>query len=1214
MDETNIEKTEENSQFEKLTPIEIDKLGVYEDAMDFAFKDNSKDDNPIKNIAISGPYGAGKSSLLYSYKKKNKKMSFIHISLAHFKTLEEKTEKTDLQKEGIKKSTLETKILNQLLHQIPTEKITQTNFRVKNKINKKNIIRTSITIVVFLIMMLHLFFFSGWKDYILSFGIINLPYMKFVNWFLELTISPYIQIVDGVAIICILTFSIYKLIVAQQSKSILKKINLQGNEIDLFDGNEDSYFDKYLNEVLYLFENSGANVIVFEDLDRFNVSQIFERLHEINTLVNIQNEKNHKPVLKFCYLLRDDLFISKDRTKFFDYIVPVIPVMDSSNSYDQFIKHFKNNDLFEKFDDFFLQKLSLYIDDMRVLKNINNEFLIYYKKLNITELDCNKMLAIIAYKNLFPRDFSELQLNKGFVFTLLNDRELLIKSEREQIDLEIAEIDKNIVDMEKEHLEGIKELKLVFDEKKTNYPPRLRPEDEKSFKKRAEVLKKKSDIGIEKCKENIVELEIRKIVLNNKSLEEIITSENKASIFSIIWENEVKEKFEFKDVKGNEYFALLKYLLSNGYINETYSDYMTYFYGNSLIHTDKIFLRSIFDKKAKKYFYKLSNPEKVVSMLQLNDFKEIEILNFDLLEYLLNSSENEIYLIEILKQIKEQEKFKFIGAFYDISENSAKFIIELTKIWLEMIEVSIENKFLTEKQINNMSIDILCSEDEEILSYILKSKILAEYISKTRDYLETENENAKIIEGLNLLDVKFISLNYENSNKNLFKEVYKNNLYKINKENIEMMFNIYYPDCEKEKLYHENYTLVFNNTEQPISIYINDNIELYMELYLGMCGGYIKDSENALVSILNNEIVIKEQKQQYIKLIENTISTLKLITDKNLWKDLVFNKTIEYSEENIVEYYSYTSNIDESLSSFINEGSKKLNFSKITESNNEIYRKLFNSVVVSKTITVKKYKEILLSLNFEEEKFNDENLETNKLEILIDEKIIIMNEENLEFIRENYSNNLIRFIESNIEEYIDILKDVELPKDELLKILELDIEDDKKIKLLKISQESISIIDKKYSDKILEHIINNNAMDSDFKSLFKTYDDWKLPIKDVIENKAIEQISLIVAEPEEVSKDLKEYLLSKESILSSHNKIALFISMMPVLDVGQIKEKFLALGLTKYLEIFMKNKKPKFHIDENSNKLLEALKVNGKIKEYNKIANSQNYSVQKNSL
>ena len=38
------------------------------------------------------------------------------------------------------------------------------------------------------------------------------------------------------------------------------------------------------------------------------------------------------------------------------------------------------------------------------------------------------MLAIIAYKNLFPRDFGDLQLNQGFVYTLFSKKDEFIQS------------------------------------------------------------------------------------------------------------------------------------------------------------------------------------------------------------------------------------------------------------------------------------------------------------------------------------------------------------------------------------------------------------------------------------------------------------------------------------------------------------------------------------------------------------------------------------------------------------------------------------------------------------------------------------------------------------------------------------------------------------------------------------------------------------------
>ena len=107
--------------------------------------------------------------------------------------------------------------------------------------------------------------------------------------------------------------------------------------------------------------------------------------------------------------------IQKIERSFFDYIIPVVPVVDGTNSYDQFIDHLNKNRLTEKFNKKFSQGISLYIDDMRLLKNICNEFLIYYHRLNTTELNFNKMFAIITYKNLFPKDFSDLQNGRGYV-------------------------------------------------------------------------------------------------------------------------------------------------------------------------------------------------------------------------------------------------------------------------------------------------------------------------------------------------------------------------------------------------------------------------------------------------------------------------------------------------------------------------------------------------------------------------------------------------------------------------------------------------------------------------------------------------------------------------------------------------------------------------------------------------------------------------------
>ena len=143
-------------------------------------------------------------------------------------------------------------------------------------------------------------------------------------------------------------------------------------------------------------------------------------------------------------MLRDDIFITKDRAKFFDYILPVVPVLDSSNSYDKIKELFSRAECVDTLNERFLKGLSLYIDDLRVLKNIYNEFLIYYERLKKVDLDPNKLLAMITYKNLFPRDFAGLQLNQGFVFSLFAHKDNFVHEEILSIESEIEELKKRL--------------------------------------------------------------------------------------------------------------------------------------------------------------------------------------------------------------------------------------------------------------------------------------------------------------------------------------------------------------------------------------------------------------------------------------------------------------------------------------------------------------------------------------------------------------------------------------------------------------------------------------------------------------------------------------------------------------------------------------------------------------------------------------------------
>lgn len=123
-------------KFKKLTPnnnIAIDQ--VHLDMFNFAIKEKN-----INNVAITGNYGAGKSSFLETYKEHhNDKNKFLHISLAHFDSLNSK-EKDNEDEDKIDENILERKITNQLLHQIDPKLIPLTEFKSKENNKKGHII------------------------------------------------------------------------------------------------------------------------------------------------------------------------------------------------------------------------------------------------------------------------------------------------------------------------------------------------------------------------------------------------------------------------------------------------------------------------------------------------------------------------------------------------------------------------------------------------------------------------------------------------------------------------------------------------------------------------------------------------------------------------------------------------------------------------------------------------------------------------------------------------------------------------------------------------------------------------------------------------------------------------------------------------------------------------------------------------------------------
>jgi hypothetical protein len=205
--------------------------------------------------------------------------------------------------------------------------------------------------------------------------------------------------------------------------------------------NSASYFDEYLDEIVYHFEVSGRDIVIFEDIDRFEDVYIFETLRALNTLLNGSQQirsrrrkgaqgKSEAPI-RFIYALRDSVFAkigedddveaatatAKDelqranRTKFFDLVIPVVPFITHRNARDLMDTAMEGTEVSKKL----ISLAARHVADMRLIWNIRNEYDIYSSQLleptdAMPGLDADRLFAMVLYKNVHLSDFEAIRL------------------------------------------------------------------------------------------------------------------------------------------------------------------------------------------------------------------------------------------------------------------------------------------------------------------------------------------------------------------------------------------------------------------------------------------------------------------------------------------------------------------------------------------------------------------------------------------------------------------------------------------------------------------------------------------------------------------------------------------------------------------------------------------------------------------------------------
>lgn len=1048
-------------EYTDLAPIDdITNGSEYLKALEWALKNKR-----VHNIALAGPYGSGKSSVIETFLKKHKKIKkkSLRISMATFTEIKKGNNGGNNPDEHkvtrIERDEIELSILKQLFYKVNYKKIPQSRYRKLHKISWE---RIWVYLIIICIMIVC-------ASYIFVPDILNSMIEKIEVAGLKLGLNTIISKCSFGVIILIILAALAKLYRSVLSRFRINEVKLpadatlKNNEIS-----KDTVFNKNLDEIVYFFEETKYCIVFFEDLDRLNESSVFIHLRELNTILN--NYDVIKNPIVFVYAVKDDIFTDTDRTKFFDFIIPIVPIINSTNSGEILLEKLdesKNLGITHDISQAFVLDVSPYIEDMRILENIYNEFIIYKKTIRTEQelkLSDEVMMAIIIFKNLFPRDFAEIQMERGVIKQAFIDKDNYINKQTNKWQKEIDNSTDVILKYKKDILNNVKELKNCMlmemvecgsgvlsigqhDYNEYSISNFMRDDFDLSqlckwsccniryisgqgykythtvqkfqdffaaYYERWENLKFIQETGNDELQKELERLKQKIKNISGWSIKKLIEEFGAQSVLS-------------EDVLKNK---LLVFMLRRGYIDEKYANYINYFKGNSLTKDDMNFILSVKNMEPYPFTYDLTKTSMIVQRLQPYEFNQKAVYNFDLLDYMLSGNENDVKLQTFIKQLSDgsEKSWTFIDEYMNITPYSAIFVRLLSSKWNGMWDYIFNNTSLIySRKVSYLSMII---NEASVASLIAMNSIgnMSKFIVGNEDILRRLSciQNHKLIEAIEAIGVIFNNILIDDVSDDILNYIFDNNRYELNHIMIQRL--VEYKDSKlAPKLKCQNYTAIIELGYKPLIEYIHKNISEYTE-YIVLSENNVHESIEQIIDLLirnidNSDTCLKiiNHEDFCIKNIEDCCG---VIIDANkqavniIWDELLRQNKLYTSWENVYSYwikYGFT----QELVKYIEKHADKLYLMNCECINDTFIRELILSEIDDNT-----FKQLLPKLKLNNFDIELQSISEERVSAMVNCQYFEFNESNYNELQEVYPTLCADFIVNNQNDYMQIVDDI----------------------------------------------------------------------------------------------------------------------------------------------------------------------------------------------
>ncbi len=1046
-------QTSAGSKFVDLAPTEeADQNGVYAEALNYAMANQR-----VFNIALTGPYGSGKSSIIKSFLKRYPRR-VLNISLAAF------VPGLDAASKEVHRQEIERSILQQMLYGADANRLPLSRFK---RIRSPGIWSVFKTLFILIGITATAFVFLNRQTVISG---------TFLN---PIALSNWLHLGSIVLTSLFLWMTVHHFYVASFGLS-LKSISLKDIEIKPASETGESILNRHLDEIIYFFQSTNYELAVIEDLDRFNDADIFVTLREINSLVNANAGVRRQ--IRFLYALRDDMFVNTDRTKFFEFIIPVIPIINASNSIDMVLDQGKRLDLIERLDRQFLREVSRYLSDLRLITNIFNEYAIYIANLEADDqdlLDANKLLAVLIYKNVYPKDFEALHRGEGNLAKILARHDEFVALGEATYRSEIVALEERTVAAERQSPVDLRELNQIYAMAIIEQLPenvtqinvdgqpwinfRQLPEQDpfepwisagrynyrttQGYSNQVQLVDVQDKVNPQRSysqrRDEVLEKSDARKLENQRRIAELRAAIAKLRTIKFNELFQVRPE-SVDDLFGgaDENIELARFLIMEGYLDDTYYQYTSLFHSGRLSPNDNKFLIQIRAFITPDPDFQIDNAKEVVDAMRETDFGQGYVLNVKLVDCLLGDQgrySDQIAKLLGLMSTEFDRCEAFLEAYYARGKGTPALLARLTAFWKLFIPTALSSP----RGVSHAT-RLIADLPEEVLQAQAAGNDLPAFVSERLPEILAHVPELPP-QRLQLLDFEVKSLPAIGEHPSLARAMVEAGLFDLTVENIEYVYLQILGGLDPDAVRTKNYTTLRSMGSEMLESRIEREFEAYLDEVLLKLEHNSAEDVSSILAILRRNDVDHENLRKFIERQSALVSDLTEVPE-NLHAMLFELRKISPTWENCLQFLNGSGFDDERFVAYLENGEVRTALLKKPVPTDPDARPLREFLLGATALSDAAYADYVDALPHPFKRF-PEAAEHSKRKILIARRKITLTKESLQDL-EDGSELQILFVATNIESYLEEPDKLALDDDFLESLLKTEISDEHKASVI----------------------------------------------------------------------------------------------------------------------------------------------------------------------